>query len=534
MANPKQPASSPARKVLGLEGWGPNGDQENPLVKLGRRVAGDARETVYDIKDEPQEVPYRIKERIKSYLPNSTRWNYRDGDYTDEPLTPPKLKSDGEPGTGFDYSQPMPRGRATMDYRPEDDVRSQVIAGRPFPRLGTFGPTPFAGQHVFDAMRSEGKTPPEARMTIGAQGVSNADPAIVSINALRAEGKAMPSPMVSLPPSSATPEATPPMASETIPINIPRGEVRYPTKLEAVRKSDPQSRGLADGEVEPPMRWGRGRGAGVGALGGLEANRGGSLGEKIGGLIAGTAIGGFKPNLSAAFQRDYDIKKEQGQEEERLALENQQAQVAYNQQRPVIAEAEAQRKIEHDAAQLEIERQRAAGVISEQEARRKERELDRLQKEADRVERERHNRETETISREMGSRVGAEHQDVRSQRAVENQANRVAKRRESEDALANAQIYDNNAIEADKVASNPDSTDDEAASALVQARQYRAEAATLRRQAASAKSEAESIPIPVNADPLKGAKWSKSKYRGNKPIEQAAQEAAARGAVIVD
>lgn len=37
----------------------------------------------------------------------------------------------------------------------------------------------------------------------------------------------------------------------------------------------------------------------------------------------------------------------------------------------------------------------------------------------------------------------------------------------------------------------------------------------------------------ATADPLKGVKWSKSRYRGSKPIEQAAREAAARGAVVV-
>lgn len=35
-------------------------------------------------------------------------------------------------------------------------------------------------------------------------------------------------------------------------------------------------------------------------------------------------------------------------------------------------------------------------------------------------------------------------------------------------------------------------------------------------------------------DPLQGVKWSKSKYRGSKSIEQAAQEAKARGAIIID
>lgn len=37
-----------------------------------------------------------------------------------------------------------------------------------------------------------------------------------------------------------------------------------------------------------------------------------------------------------------------------------------------------------------------------------------------------------------------------------------------------------------------------------------------------------------SADPLQGVQWSKSKYRGKKSVEQAAREAEARGAIIVD
>lgn len=36
-----------------------------------QNVAQDLRETADDIKDEPSEVPFRIKERVKEYLP---RW----------------------------------------------------------------------------------------------------------------------------------------------------------------------------------------------------------------------------------------------------------------------------------------------------------------------------------------------------------------------------------------------------------------------------------------------------------------------------
>lgn len=50
-------------------GWGPEGDQPNPFVKAAKDVMQDARETVSDIKDEPAEVPYRLRERAKRYFP---------------------------------------------------------------------------------------------------------------------------------------------------------------------------------------------------------------------------------------------------------------------------------------------------------------------------------------------------------------------------------------------------------------------------------------------------------------------------------
>lgn len=50
-------------------GWGPNHDRPNPFVIAAKQMATDARETVMDVQDEPQEVGYRIRERLKSYMP---------------------------------------------------------------------------------------------------------------------------------------------------------------------------------------------------------------------------------------------------------------------------------------------------------------------------------------------------------------------------------------------------------------------------------------------------------------------------------
>lgn len=52
-------------------GWGPDHDQPNPIKRLGQRLVRDATETVQDLRDEPQEVPYRLRERARGYVP---RW----------------------------------------------------------------------------------------------------------------------------------------------------------------------------------------------------------------------------------------------------------------------------------------------------------------------------------------------------------------------------------------------------------------------------------------------------------------------------
>lgn len=90
MANPS------LRRALGLEGWGPNHDQPNPLIKFGQRIATD----VQGARDEPEEFPYRVNERLKEMFPGAQKFRdwgqtrqttpdklqYREGDYTDEPL----------------------------------------------------------------------------------------------------------------------------------------------------------------------------------------------------------------------------------------------------------------------------------------------------------------------------------------------------------------------------------------------------------------------------------------------------------------
>lgn len=59
------PAPKPKRRPWG---WGPNGDKEDPITQLVKKVARDYKETAMDLRDEPQELPYRIRERLRSYV----------------------------------------------------------------------------------------------------------------------------------------------------------------------------------------------------------------------------------------------------------------------------------------------------------------------------------------------------------------------------------------------------------------------------------------------------------------------------------
>lgn len=49
-------------------GWGEKHDQPNPFAKAMRRLRQDASETLSDLRDEPGEVPYRLRRRLDDYI----------------------------------------------------------------------------------------------------------------------------------------------------------------------------------------------------------------------------------------------------------------------------------------------------------------------------------------------------------------------------------------------------------------------------------------------------------------------------------
>lgn len=49
-------------------GWGAKHDKPNPFAKAWNRLKQDFVETGHDLREEPGEVPYRLKKRLDWYI----------------------------------------------------------------------------------------------------------------------------------------------------------------------------------------------------------------------------------------------------------------------------------------------------------------------------------------------------------------------------------------------------------------------------------------------------------------------------------
>jgi len=54
-------------------GWGAEHDQPNPFARALQRLKQDASEAIDDLRDEPSEVPYRIRTRLNDFIKGRTR-----------------------------------------------------------------------------------------------------------------------------------------------------------------------------------------------------------------------------------------------------------------------------------------------------------------------------------------------------------------------------------------------------------------------------------------------------------------------------
>lgn len=158
----------------------------------------------------------------------------------------------------------------------------------------------------------------------------------------------------------------------------------------------------------PLPEYGRAKGAGYGALAGIAANQNGTLGEKLGGGLAGLITGGIRPNIAASLKRDYEIKQAEAQakQDQSLAQEAAQtdqilAQPEIQRQRIEQQRQEAEAQAAYRNQQLEEQRARNQAVVdranADREARKAQADADRTEREKARIETERHHREDEQL-----------------------------------------------------------------------------------------------------------------------------------------
>lgn len=48
--------------------WLKNWKFAQRIKRIPKQIATDIKETAYDLRDEPSEVPYRVKQRINDYI----------------------------------------------------------------------------------------------------------------------------------------------------------------------------------------------------------------------------------------------------------------------------------------------------------------------------------------------------------------------------------------------------------------------------------------------------------------------------------
>lgn len=234
------------------------------------------------------------------------------------------------------------------------------------------------------------------------------------------------------------------------------GVDRLMEKRKAYETADPESSIKQVGElvkVEPPTPRkgfkGRLKSIGEGALVGLAMSDPDRPLSGLGGAIGGATVGGVNPRDGAKLTRRFEMGQLDNDIARGLKLEQEGAQLggmrSLSRQRELEPQQQAA-KLEQEYkianAKLEVERQKAAGLITKQEADRQERELDRQQREADRASREKVAADRITSSEKIAS--------MRPSGEVAQTAKREAKINESAALYKKAEAMDVNAVALDE------------------------------------------------------------------------------------
>lgn len=200
----------------------------------------------------------------------------------------------------------------------------------------------------------------------------------------------------SLPPANPnTPNASNPPIAEmqgltenTVPQNVRvgfsakglSGLDRDMLKKRALEESDPSSKVKVEDDfvnVEPPKKMGRLKGLGLGLLTGLAHGEPGNANNILGSAIGGGTLGAVKPHGVQEILRKDEIAQTDNDINKGLKQEGEVARLSVLQAKPQQDAAELAQKSQYDIERLNIERDKAAGLINDQEANRREREADR-------------------------------------------------------------------------------------------------------------------------------------------------------------
>lgn len=197
-------------------------------------------------------------------------------------------------------------------------------------------------------------------------------------------------------------------------VGVDRDILKRKVMDEAPPESPIQDRGdtIGYGTVQPAHKSTLRR-IGEGILTGLASGAGHEPNEILGMAIGGGTASGVNPREGAEIERRFEMGKLDNDIARGLKMEGSQAELSgmkalesQRQAAPEIAKKKFEAEAAHQLAMEQIERDKAAGLITQKEAEQRERE-------ATRKERERHNRETEKIQREgiARPRVGADGPD---------------------------------------------------------------------------------------------------------------------------
>ena len=466
-SSPEPRRGTPMSRAAGIDGWGERGDQENPLIGLGRRIAGDARETVSDIKDEPAEVPYRLRERARSYFP---QWKYREGDYTNEPLGAASQGAPSKPIVNLppanvniptDVPPPMPTGTVS-EGTPNPDI------GPPPPRVG-YSLSGLTGvDRLLERRKAMESADPESniRETGDFIKVEDKKPRKGFLGHLKALGEGALVGLASGDPDNPNNILGSAIGGGTLGAVSPRGEKKLLRKFEMSALDNDIARGL---KLEQEGAGGRGRGP-MGSMSTRVVGEG-----EYEGMDAGTEI---RVRLNPRTGEVVDVvgpdQKPVVSKSAKTAAGRAPHYESDSDGYLISVESGVAKRVKDPSGNdVKVKAKNSDGEVVEVEVNGKTLKV------------------TPGQALSYYGQIG-ERETKRNEAAAENKGKRAAKLKEAKDLVHHAEIYDNNAAEYEK--DIPNTPKEELPALQAKINSFREQAQQARTAAAKARSEGESIP----------------------------------------